>query len=148
MGHSYGQRGISFNGTQIGNSQAKGKTSHTADGIDIQNPVVAVFSCGFGKGFDNISSSNGTAFVSIVQGQVPGAHSTTYAPATNAAAFRFTQSIAAGSWNPLLLPGNVNVARAQGQSGINAFPHPTEGPLFNAGDSVSYRILPPPRKNR
>ena len=150
MGHSYGQMGIAFGGSTIGNSQdsRRGRVTNTADGIDIQNAVLAVFSCNFGNGFKDITSSNGTAFVSIVQGQEPGAHPTTYAPAVNAAAFRFAQSIAAGTWSPLLLPGELNVARAQGQSGINAFPHPTEGPMVNAGDRVDYRILPPPRKRR
>ncbi len=149
MGHSTGsnrqQLGINFNtGGDIG--RRGGGLSHTADGVNIQNAIVAVFSCGFGPGFDQITSSNGTAFVSIVQGQAPG-HPTTYGNAVNAAAFRFAKSIATGSWEPLRLQGELNVARAQGQSGIDAFPHPTD-PNVNAGDRVDYRILPPPRKRR
>jgi hypothetical protein len=150
MGHSSssnGQRlGIHFNtGGDIG--RRGGGLSKTADGVQIQNAVLAVFSCGFGNGFDNITSPNGTAFVSIVQGQAPGAHQTTFGKATNAAAFRFAKSIAAGSWETLRLPGELNVAKAWGQSGIDAFPHPTL-PEVNAGDRVDYRILPPPRKRR
>jgi RHS repeat-associated protein len=151
MGHSLthkgNQIGIIMSGRTIGNSQdqRQGNVSNTADGIDIQNAVLAIFSCSFGKGFDNITSSSGTAFVSIVQGQEQGAHPTTYCLATNAAAFRFTQSIAKGTWTPMLLPGELDAAKAEGDSGIRAFPHPTL-PEVNAGDRVNYRILPPPRK--
>lgn len=145
MGHSYGQMGISFNGTSIGNSQAKRerRVSHTADGIDIQNAALAVFSCGFGKGFDNLTSSSGAAFVSIVQGP----EATTRANATNAAAFSFAKSIATGSWEPLIFPGELNRAVAQSHSAIEARPS-RDRPSVMAGDYVNYRILPPPRKKR
>jgi RHS repeat-associated protein len=155
MGHSFypdvptNQRGISVSGVTLGNSQdqRKGTANRTADGIDIQNAVLAVFSCGFGPGFNNITSSSGTAFVSIAQGQQSGAHLTTFGPATNAAAFRFTESIAKGSWSPITLPGELSRAKDQGQSGIYDFPHPSI-PQVNAGDRVVYRILPPPRARR
>lgn len=65
----------------------------------------------------------------------------------NAAAFRFAQSIATGTWTPLTLPGELDVARVRSDSGIRPFPHP-QLPEVNAGDRVNYRILPPPRKKR
>ncbi len=143
MGHSAyrgdptNRIGITVSGVVIGNSQATGdqRTSHSADGVDIQNKVLAVFSCGFGKGFDNITSSNGTAFVSIIQ----GVEATTSGDATNAAAFRFAKSIATGSWLPLSLPGELRVAKAQAQSGIAAYPR-RDRPSVNAGDYVDYRM--------
>ena len=69
---------------------------------------------------------------------------TTGADATNQAAFRFAKSIATGSWAPYSLSGELDVAKAQGQSGIAAMP--SRDPKTNAGDYVDYRILPPPRK--
>ncbi len=138
--------GITFTPfVNVGNSPSTGnfRSSHSADGVDIQNAVLAVFSCGFGKGFDNLTSSSGTAFVSIIQGPEP----TTQQDAVNQAAFRFAKSIATGSWEPLRLLGELNVAAARGQSGIDAFPHPHSSRV-NAGDRVDYRILPPPRKRR
>lgn len=150
MGHSYhskNQMGILMSGRTIGNSQnqKEGKVSHTADGIDIQNTVVAIFSCGFGKGFNNLTSTTGAAFVSIVQGQEVGDHKTTFAPATNAAAFTFAKNVAEGTWNSLLSQGDLNLATARSQSGIAVNQHPTI-PEVNRGDGVVYRILPPPRK--
>lgn len=152
MGHSSyrgnpsNRIGISVSGLVIGNSQATGnqRTSHSADGVDVQNAIFAVFSCGYGKAFDNITSSNGTAFVSIIQGTGEGAHQTTRTTAVNAAAFEFTQSIANSSWNITTFQSTLGIARNRGQSGINANPHPD--PNVNAGDYVGYRILPPPRK--
>lgn len=148
MGHSSstpGDRrrvGISFATTDVGNSAAvgRGDVRNTADGIDIQNTVLAVFSCGFGNGFDNITSSNETAFVSIIQGR----ETTTGADATNQAAFRFAKSIATGSWIPVIFPRELGDAKRQAQSGIADMPH--RSTTVNAGDYVDYRILPPPRK--
>ena len=143
MGHSYGHMGIYFDGPSIGNSQAQRehKVSNTADGVDIQNTVLAIFSCGFGKAFDNLASSNGTAFVSIGQGP----EVTTRANATNAAAFSFAESIATGSWSPFTRSSELNVAVAHSESAIKARPSP-DRPSVMAGDYVNYRILPPPRK--
>lgn len=149
MGHSYNQAGIRMGAQTIGNNQAKRERQmgYTADGIDIQNAVLAVFSCSFGDGFNNITSSNGTAFASIVQGQEPGAHVTTYAPAVNAAAFGFAESLATGSWTTLTVTGELDIAVARGSAGIGSNPHP-DIPEVNTGDRVLYRILPPPRTGR
>jgi len=144
MGHA-SEKGILISGRILGNSQDQRQrnVNDTADGIDIQNVVVALFSCGFGNGFNNITSSNSTAFVSIVQ----GSDRTTVADATNAAAFRFTESLASGSWEPLLIHYTLNDAVRQGQGGISAFTN-RKKPNVNAGDYVGYRWLPPPRKRR
>lgn len=145
MGHSYGQMGISISGRSLGNDQARrvGAVSRTADGIDIQNAVLAVFSCGFGNAFDSLTSSNGTTFVSIAQGP----EVTTRANATNAGAFSFAESIATGSWSILTVSSELGVARARSQAAIEARPS-RDRPSVMAGDFINYRILPPPRKKR
>lgn len=151
MGHSWSVDGNKVgiylgSGRKIGNSQAlrERKVTHTADGIDIQNTVVAVFACGCGNAFDNITSSTGTAFVSINQGpEDPN----TYAPATNEAAFQFTKSLASGKWDMIQLPGTLNHAVKQANQGIFDNPKPDD-PRVTKGDRVDYRILPPPRKKR
>lgn len=148
MGHSSsrdGERlGISFATGDIGNSAAR--LTNTADGVNIRNDIMAVFSCGFGKGFGNITSSNGTAFVSIIQGQGPGTEPTSGADAINQSAFQFAKSIATGSWSPALLHSELDTAKRQSQAGFDAFRRHPNGASVNAGDYVDYRILPPPRK--
>ncbi len=152
MGHSATRRdddkkiGILFDGWANLGGRGERQVTHSADGIDIQNTIVGIFSCDFGNGFNNITSSAGTAFASIIQGTQEGAHITTRTTAINAAAFKFTKSIANGSWDTLMLQSTLDVARARGQAGINANPHPD--PNVNAGDYVGYRILQPPRKKR
>ena len=151
MGHSAGRRdrvkiGILFDGAANVGSRSERGVTHSVDGVDIQNNVVAIFSCDFGNGFKNIASSNGAAFVSIIQGTLAGAHKTTTKTAVNASAFEFTKSIANGSWNVTTFGTTLDIARSRGQSGINANPHPD--PNVNAGDYVHYRILQPPRKKK
>lgn len=151
MGHSVGRRdgvkiGILFDGAANVGSRGVRQVTHSAYGIDIQNTVVGIFSCSFGDGFNNITSSNGTAFVSIIQGAQAGAHKTTTTAAVNAAAFEFTKSIANGLWDTIMLQSTLDVATARGQAGISANPHPD--PNVNAGDYVGYRILQPPRKKK
>lgn len=143
--------GISFGSTQIGNQQSKrtAKASHTADGVDIQNDIVAVFSCGFGSGFDNVNSSNGASFVSIVQGS---SDVQSGMDSVNSAARAFAESLVR-EYSGVLGSGpsevigtrhtKVAVSVNAAQIGFARFQHPT-----NLGDKVGYRTLRPAKRGR
>ncbi|MCW5956037.1 MAG: hypothetical protein KIT61_05590 [Pyrinomonadaceae bacterium] len=136
--------GINFGGTTasnaIGNSEVQPKLGHTADGVDIRNDIVAVFSCGFGKGFDNITSSTGAAFVSIVQGQ---GDPRTMLDSVDRAARNFFESITENPVNSLgrdfssARDHYLSQAKGRAESGLAEMGC---SPL-NEGDTVGYRYL-------
>jgi hypothetical protein len=134
--------GIQFNGSHLGNSQdqRQNRVSHTADAVDIQNDIVAVFSCGFGNGFNNITSSNGAAFVSIVQGSDPG----TLADSVNRAGLRFAESIADSSGGVLTRDADLRRSSRNAQAAMADFGDAPQ----NNGDRVNYRILLAPKRRR
>ena len=140
-GHSYsidGQKvGVEFHNGGVG---VKGKAAFTADGVDIQNDAVVVFSCGFGKAFDNLASSNGAVFVSLNNG--PDHKTST--DAVNQAGLRFAQSIGERSFGGVVAEqSNLSNATRRAQSGVDVFPYPN-----NKGDIVAPRVLPPAKRKR
>lgn len=141
-GHSFsrdGQKvGIEFhNGGIVNQANAKGRLM-TADGVDIQNDAVVVFSCDFGKAFDNITSSNGAAFVSLNN----GADGKSGVDGVNQAGLRFAQSIADSSGTVFTQQNDLTRAVLRGQSGLSAFPS------HNKGDQVVSRSLFPAKRKR
>lgn len=123
----------------IGNSEVQPKLGRTADGVDIRNDIVAVFSCGFGKGFDNITSSTRAAFVSIVQ----GGQQTTMADSVDRAARNFFESITTNPVDSLGRDFNsardhhLGQANARAQTAMTEFGYAPQ----NDGDVVLHRYL-------
>jgi RHS repeat-associated protein len=99
VGHSFsldGKKiGIEFHDSSISNKDNAGKIKNltTADGVDIKNEAVGVFSCSFGKAFDNITSSKGTEFYSINN----GSDGKTETDVVNSAAMALAYSLTNGS---------------------------------------------------
>lgn len=124
---------IQLNGSTVGSS-AEGLATDRADGVDIKNDIVAVFSCDLGKAFDRVTSSNGAVFVSIKQGNDPGSG----LDSVNSAALSFAKSIGQRNGGVLTSTDNLSKAIASAQAGFNSFSFPD-----NAGDRVVSRKLFP-----
>jgi len=129
---------LQLNGSTVGSS-AEGLSTDTADGVDIKNDIVAVFSCDFGKAFDRVTSSNGAVFVSIQQGEKPGSG----IDSVNSAALSFAKSIGQRNGGVLTSTDDLSKAIARAQAGFNSFSSPD-----NAGDRVVSRKLFPAGRRR
>ena len=128
--------GIELNANTIGNGDAARRGASivkTADEIDVRNDIVAVFSCSFGPAFDNLRSSNGSAFVWISQGPDPE----TGSDSGMRAALRFAESVTEPSAGSFTRDSDLRRDVRNAQAGLGEFHSKA-----NENDTVRFRYLP------